>query len=171
MYLSAGRIAIFFSAAILAFVVASIGWLALPSKDLLAALWKFSFLAAACATIGYQVRAKYSDLIEHPSLSQSEFRRLESIVTQRRKHITSFVLFGFLVALALGASQLFVHIPSIAPWYFKLAVSFLVIEVIAFVFVLLSFKEIEDFKTMLENRKRTAEEKKRLLDKLNGNET
>ncbi|MEE9491985.1 MAG: hypothetical protein V3W04_01215 [Gammaproteobacteria bacterium] len=171
MYLSIGRFLTIVVIFALVFFLANVAWLAIPHTDLLAALWKFSFVAAACATIGYQVRSKYSELIEHPSLTESEFRRLNSIITKRRGHITIFVLLGFLVALLLAMSNLFNHLPEFAPWYFKLVTSALAVEVVFFVYVLLSFREIEAFKTKLEKRKRTSEEKKRLLDKLNGDKT
>lgn len=170
MYLGISRFFIILTIAALVFIAVRFAWLAIPHSDLLAALWKFSFVAAACATIGYQVRSKYNELIGHPSLSESEFRRLDFIITKRRGHITIFVLFGFLVALLLGVSSLFNHLPSLAPWYFKLVTIALAVEVILFVYVLLSFREIEAFKTKLEERKRASEEKKRLLEKLNGNE-
>jgi uncharacterized protein YacL len=167
MHFNIGKLFILLATIVLVFVSASLAWLAFPRKDLLEILWKFSFVAAVCAAIGYQLRSKYSELMEHPSLSDKEFRRLDSIITKRRSHITFFVLLGFFVSLLLAISNLFNYLPELAPWYFNLVISALAVEVILFIYVLLSFREIESFKTRLDEKKRTSEEKKRLLDKFN----
>lgn len=171
MSLGVGRLLILVALSALAFITASIFWLAFPHQDLLAVLWKFSFVSATCATIGYQVRNKYSELLDHPSLSASEFRRLDFIVNIRRGRVTFFVLFSLLISIMLGGSNLFIYAPNWAAWYFKFICTGLVIEITLFVLVLLSFREIEKFKSRLDERKRSYEERDRLLKKLNGNET
>lgn len=167
MYFNIGRLFILLATLALTLILASTAWSAFPRSNLLEILWKFSFVAAVCAGIGYQLRSKYSDLMEHPSLSDSEFRRLASIITKRRSHITFFVLLGFVISLLLATSNLFNSLPKLAPWYFKLVTSALAVEVVVFIYILLSFHEIEAFKTRLDERNRALEEKKRLLDKFN----
>lgn len=171
MLLGIGKIIFLLFIGIIAYFVSDILWLKIPHNKLLSVLWKFSFVAAVCSTIGYQLRNRLNEVVEHEFLNVRETRRLTAIVNNRRSRITVFVIFGVILSILLAMATLINYVPIIAEWYFKGVVCALSVQITLFIFTLVSFREVDDFKDMLSERKKKYDERKRLLNKINDKET
>lgn len=142
-------------------------WDAIPNKELILSVLSYCmFVASLCAALSYQIRDKYNQLLEHPTLSIREHQRLALTISIRIQRVTLFTIFGVIVAVCLATSKIFNYFPNFSDIYFRVVSTGLIIQIVLFILVLLSFREIEQFKTKLESRKRQRDEQKRLLDEL-----
>lgn len=157
-------------AMVAAFIISGYIWLHYPQKGLLVGLASFVFVPAAAAVIGYQANAKYGELLKKERYTLTEYGRLRSIIQVRLKRVHGYIYFNILLSIILVFARLMQPFPRIASFYFALTSVLLAASVVLFGYILLSFREIDEFASKLDQRHLEDENRRRLLNILNAND-
>lgn len=135
-------------------------------ENLLSALWKVGAIILAITAIGYQLKSQLTEVSENEFLTTDESNKLNRTINTRRNRITFYLFFGVFTAFYLVMSLIMIEFPHLSFWYFKSVLVVTSLQVILFVYILLTISEIEKFKTRLNTRKRKQSDKERLLKQL-----